>query len=172
MKKIFFLLCFLAICSTSYAYELTFHDSPTSVYFSPHGGAQNAINNAIDQAKQNVLVQAFNLSNKSIIRSLCSAAQRGVQVQVIQDAKQHAKSPKAAQELSHAGAAVFFDAMHHVAHNKIMIIDGSTVITGSFNFTQAANDSNAENILVIHDIGLARLYAQNWQNHREHSEGY
>jgi len=33
---------------------------------------------------------------------------------------------------------VKIDVIHAIAHNKIMIIDGETVITGSFNFTKAA----------------------------------
>jgi len=51
-----------------------------------------------------------------------------------------------------------------------MIIDGETVITGSFNFTKAAEEKNAENLLVIHDKKLAERYTKNWQDHAQHSE--
>ena len=53
-----------------------------------------------------------------------------------------------------------------------MIIDGETVITGSFNFTKAAEENNAENLLVIHDKKLAERYMKNWQEHDGHSEVY
>jgi phosphatidylserine/phosphatidylglycerophosphate/cardiolipin synthase-like enzyme len=53
-----------------------------------------------------------------------------------------------------------------------MIIDGETVITGSFNFTKAAEESNAENLLVIHDKKLAEQYIDNWKEHEKHSEVY
>ncbi len=53
-----------------------------------------------------------------------------------------------------------------------MVIDGQTVVTGSFNFTKAAEENNAENLLVIHDLALAGRYAANWQVHRAHSEPY
>jgi len=53
-----------------------------------------------------------------------------------------------------------------------MIIDGETVITGSFNFTKAAEENNAENLLVIHDKKLAERYTRNWQDHERHSEGH
>ena len=53
-----------------------------------------------------------------------------------------------------------------------MVIDGETVITGSFNFTKAAEESNAENLLVIRDATLAKKYADNWQAHARHSEPY
>jgi phosphatidylserine/phosphatidylglycerophosphate/cardiolipin synthase-like enzyme len=42
-----------------------------------------------------------------------------------------------------------------VRTKKVMIIDLETVITGSFNFTKAAEENNAENLLVIHDMKLA-----------------
>ncbi len=67
---------------------------------------------------------------------------------------------------------VKIDTVHAIAHNKIMIIDGETVITGSFNFTKAAEQNNAENLLVIHDRKLAERYVRNWQEHEGHSGMY
>ena len=64
------------------------------------------------------------------------------------------------------------DAQHAIAHNKVMIIDGEIVITGSFNFTKAAEVNNAENLLVIHDKKLAERYIKNWQEHERHSDEY
>jgi phosphatidylserine/phosphatidylglycerophosphate/cardiolipin synthase-like enzyme len=52
-----------------------------------------------------------------------------------------------------------------IAHNKVMVIDGEIVITGSFNFTKAAEENNAENFIVILDRKLASLYMKNWQEH-------
>ena len=53
-----------------------------------------------------------------------------------------------------------------------MIIDGKTVITGSFNFTKSAEENNAENLLIIHSRDLADKYAANWQAHADHSVEY
>src|ERR1700730_18618201 len=50
-----------------------------------------------------------------------------------------------------------------------MILDGETVITGSFNFTKSAETRNAENLLIIHDPVLAARYLQNWNVHAAHS---
>ena len=62
------------------------------------------------------------------------------------------------------------DSAHAIVHNKVMIIDARVIITGSFNFTKAAEEKNAENLLVIRDKGLARNYVENWRVHAEHSE--
>jgi phosphatidylserine/phosphatidylglycerophosphate/cardiolipin synthase-like enzyme len=53
-----------------------------------------------------------------------------------------------------------------------MIIDRETVITGSFNFTKAAEEKNAENLLIIRNKELAKVYIENWYKHKEHSEIY
>ena len=64
------------------------------------------------------------------------------------------------------------DANHAIAHNKIIVIDGETVLTSSFNFTKAAQEKNAENLLIIRDPALAVQYTQNWETHRQHSQPY
>ena len=74
--------------------------------------------------------------------------------------------------LAHSGIRTLIDPSHAIAHNKIMIIDGEIVITGSFNFTKAAEEKNAENLLVIRDKALAEKYIKNWQEHEGHSEIY
>ena len=74
--------------------------------------------------------------------------------------------------LYNQGIPVKIDTRHAIAHNKIMLIDGETVITGSFNFTKAPEENNAENLLVIHDKKLAERYIENWNEHERHSEVY
>jgi phosphatidylserine/phosphatidylglycerophosphate/cardiolipin synthase-like enzyme len=46
-----------------------------------------------------------------------------------------------------------------------MIVDRETVITGSFNFTKAAEEKNAENLLTIKSKELAAIYIDNWKKH-------
>jgi phosphatidylserine/phosphatidylglycerophosphate/cardiolipin synthase-like enzyme len=50
--------------------------------------------------------------------------------------------------------------------SKIMIVDEKEVLTGSFNFTKAAQNKNAENLLIINDPTLAHLYLKNWERRR------
>jgi phosphatidylserine/phosphatidylglycerophosphate/cardiolipin synthase-like enzyme len=62
------------------------------------------------------------------------------------------------------------DANHAISHNKVMVIDGEMVITGSFNFTKAAQGKDAENVLIIRDQALAAQSTTNWEAHRQHSQ--
>ena len=72
-------------------------------------------------------------------------------------------------ELLKARIPTFVDNKHRTAHNKVMVIDTSTVITGSFNFIQSAKKSNAENLLVVRSAAMAKTYKENWETHLSHS---
>jgi phosphatidylserine/phosphatidylglycerophosphate/cardiolipin synthase-like enzyme len=142
------------------------------VYFSPHGGATEEVVSVLDQATNTVLVQAYSFTSAPIARALVNAGHRGIKVQVILDKSQRTEKYSEADFLKNEGLPTMIDAEHAIAHNKIMIIDDYLVLSGSFNFTKAAEENNAENLLVINDPVLAKRYAQNWQVHARHSEPY
>jgi phosphatidylserine/phosphatidylglycerophosphate/cardiolipin synthase-like enzyme len=145
--------------------------NPTwDVYFSPHAGASLAVGRALDKAKSFVLVQAYSFTSVPIADALVRAHKRGITVQVLLDRSQKTHKYSVTGLLVKAGISTKIDAAHAIAHNKIIIIDGKTVITGSFNFTKAAEERNAENLLIIRSQQLADQYVQNWQLHQRHSE--
>jgi phosphatidylserine/phosphatidylglycerophosphate/cardiolipin synthase-like enzyme len=145
---------------------------PIEVYFSPKGGCTEAVVKEIDAAKNMILVQAYSFTSAPIAKALVDAHARGVNVQVILDKSQQTEKYSSADFVHHAGIPTFIDAKHQIAHNKIIILDGKVVITGSFNFTKNAEENNAENLLVIRSPELATTYAANWEAHVEHSENY
>jgi len=110
---------------------------------------------ALGKAQRTILVQAYSFTSAPIAKSLLDAHTRGVQMQVILDKSQRSEKYSSADFLSNQGVPTFIDANHAIAHNKVMIIDGETVLTGSFNFTKAAQDNNAENLLILRDPALA-----------------
>lgn len=142
------------------------------VYFSPNGGCTEAITTELRKARTSVIVQAYSFTSAPIAKALVDAKKRGVNVQVILDKSQRTEKYSSATFLKHAGITTFIDAKHAIAHNKVMVIDGATVITGSFNFTKAAEENNAENLLIIQDKELAAKYSRNWAEHLKHSEAY
>ncbi len=172
MKRLLLVLCLILPWSPVFAYDLILKDTPVSLYFSPRGGGQQAIVDALGQAKESVYMQAYSFTSAPIAKALVDAAKRGVKVEAILDKGQRKATYTGATFLRNEGIPVYIDASHAIAHNKVMVIDGVTVVTGSFNFTKAAEERNAENLLIIRDPGLARLYMANWEKHREHSAAY
>jgi len=140
------------------------------VHFSPGGAPTAAIVSELDRAKTSVRVQAYSFTSAPIAGALKRTHERGVDVQVLLDKSQRSERYSSYTFLQHAGIPVWIDAKHAIAHNKVMVIDGSTVITGSFNFTKAAEEKNAENLLIVESKELARRYTENWDQHRRHSE--
>ena len=106
------------------------------------------------------------------MKGLLDAHKRGVKVEVILDKSQKTDQYSSATFFYNAGIPVKIDSQHAITHNKVMIIDGETVITGSFNFTKAAEENNAETLLIIHDKKLSERYIKNCQEYAGHSEIY
>lgn len=145
---------------------------PIEVYFSPKGGCTEAVVHELAAAKSTILVQAYSFTSAPIAKGLLGAHKRGVKVQVILDKSQRSEKYSEADFLVNMGIPTRIDAQHTIAHNKIIVIDGTTVITGSFNFTKNAEESNAENLLIIRSPELAATYTANWNAHCAHSDAY
>lgn len=148
----------------------------TEVYFSPNGGAQAALVQEVGQARSEIRVMSYQMTSKHVEEALVAAQARGVDVRVIVDRSQRRATASGAQyccayKLA-AAVPTQLDAKHPIQHNKVIVIDRQTVITGSFNFSNAAEKANAENMLVLRDAALAQKYLDNWKLHSTHSEAF
>lgn len=166
-----FLFLFSA-CSNTQATDVTINNTPSQIYFSPNGGCTDALVKEISRAKQEILVQAYSFTSKEIAKALVDASKKGVHTEIILDKSNKSQKYSAADFTHNMGIPTFIDAEHAIAHNKIMVIDKETVITGSFNFTKAAEEKNAENLLILKSKELAKQYIDNWNRHKGHSNGY
>ena len=142
------------------------------VYFSPKGGCTAAILDEIRGAKQYILVQAYSFTSAPIAGALVEAFRSGIRVEAVLDKSNKTANYSEATFLKNARVPTWIDGKHAIAHNKIIIIDGLTVITGSFNFTKAGEESNAENLLIIKSPELAARYVANFQEHKAHAEWF
>lgn len=134
------------------------------VAFSPNGGAAETVINAITEAKTDIRVQAYLFSYAPIAQALADAQNRGIQVRIILDKNQKTSTHSSVNFFTAHHIPTKFDESFHTAHNKIIIIDDNTVITGSFNFIKTAEEKNAENVLIIRgNKKLADLYIKNWE---------
>ncbi len=100
-----------------------------AVYFSPRGGCTEAIINEIDNAQEEVVVQAYSFTSAPIAKALLDAHKRGVFVHVVLDSSQRTARYSSATFFRNQGIPVLIDAEHAIAHNKVMVIDGETIIT-------------------------------------------
>lgn len=167
-KKTFIIFSILLFASSALAFQADIDN----VCFSPNGNCTAVIVEQIDTAKTEILIQAYSFTSAPIAKALLNAHKRGIKVQAILDKSQRSKRYSSATFLLNSGIPTYIDYAHAIAHNKIMIIDKETVITGSFNFTKAAEQKNAENLLILKSKELANTYIDNWMKHKAHSGEY
>jgi phosphatidylserine/phosphatidylglycerophosphate/cardiolipin synthase-like enzyme len=147
--------------------------TPPSVeaFFSPEGGCTQAVVREIGHARHEILVLAYSFSSKDIAQALVDAKGRGVHVELLLD---HSNEQEQYSDLAlfiEKGLAPLIDAKHAIAHNKVMIVDKKTLITGSFNFTHQAETHNAENLLILKGHPeLVRHFRQNFETHKSHCQ--
>ena len=131
--------------------------------FTPGQACFPLIQKALETAKQTIHLQAYTFTQKKLTESLIEAAKRGVNVIVILDKSQRTAPYSQYHALKASSIPVYFDTKPAIAHNKIIIIDSKILITGSYNFSQAAETKNAENLLIINSPELSALYEANFQ---------
>jgi len=143
--------------------ELT-ADTSYAVCFTPGGDCTSLAVDTINKARNTILVQAYSFTSAPIAKALVNAKNRGIDVKIILDKSDFSNRYTIATYFKNNGIPVWDDYQPAIAHNKVIIVDDSILLTGSFNFTKAAQQRNAENLLVIDSPQLADLYTKNWQN--------
>jgi len=169
---IFSILFIFSNPSITTAADIALNNTPVQIYFSPNGGCTDAIVDEISHAKSELLIQAYSFTSKEIAEAIIKAHKRGIDVEIILDKSNKSAKYSAGDFTAHMGVATYIDSQHAIAHNKIMIIDKEIVITGSFNFSKAAEEKNAENLLILKNKELAEIYIDNWYKYKKHSERY
>jgi len=171
MRKYYYIIILLLAVVCARADAVIASEDSAQVCFTPGSNCTGFIVSAIGRARSEILVQAYSFTSQPIAKALVNAHRRGVSVIVIVDKSNDlGKRYSAAVFLANSGIPTYIDRSHKIAHNKVMVIDASIVITGSFNFTKAAQTSNAENVLLIADKALAVKYRANFNRHLAHSD--
>ena len=138
------------------------------VAFSPRGGCTAATIRFIDEARQSIRVAAYGLTSNPIGQALVDAKKRGSDVRVVVDREHNGRRDTGnsiAKFLVANGIPVRIDQAVKIQHNKVIVVDGQSIQNGSFNFTSAAQTSNAENIIIHRGFPeLAKVFTENW-NH-------
>jgi phospholipase D len=150
------------ISSTTNYEPVLVSSSEISLCFTPPAGCAKVISNLISEARESVYVQAYGITSNEIVDQLIDAHARGVKVRVLLDKSNLSDKYSKMQQMIDIGIDVSIDKVSGIAHNKVIILDKSKVITGSFNFTKSADTRNTENVIIVNDKEVANSYLQNW----------
>ena len=143
--------------------EINYVSNDVDVAFSPKQGATKLIINTIKNAEKSIFVAAYSFTSKPIANALIEAYQNGVDVKIVLDKSQRTAKYSAFLEVKNLGIPIRINSKYAIMHNKFMIVDGKILQTGSFNYSQAAENNNAENVLIISDnTKVVKQYTQKW----------
>ncbi len=126
-------------------------------YFCPEDRCSENVIRLIDSANSSILFMAYSFTHKGIANELIIQQENKLDVRGVIDSS---NNKDVFELLSFQGIDVKLDMKKGLMHHKVFIIDNETVITGSFNPTYNADKNNDENILIIHNKGLALKYLQ------------
>lgn len=128
-------------------------------YFSPDDGTAARILALIQEAQEYIYFMVYSFTSDDIANAMLERANAGVQVAGIFEEGQYYANPGTEfDRLVDAGLDVHLDGNDRNMHHKVIIIDGSIVILGSYNLSRSAEENNDENTLIIHNSDVAAQY--------------
>ncbi len=119
------------------------------IAFSPNGNSLDLVLDAINSSTTSICMATYSFTSKSVAEALLNAKKRGVAIEVVSDKKSNGSKYTATKFLANHGVSVRLSGKYPIMHNKFIVVDNKTVETGSFNYTKAAANKNAENVAVI-----------------------
>jgi phosphatidylserine/phosphatidylglycerophosphate/cardiolipin synthase-like enzyme len=161
---------FLAGPRPLHATPVGYDSSGASVaaYFPPFEDAEGVTLAMLDEARHFVHIAQYNIRNERMFQKLLALRGRGVEVKIVIDGK---NSLNPWNTLDDAMEAAGLDvrrhypggARHAIMHHKFCVIDGVTVLTGSYNWNHTAQISNQESMLLIRSPSVAMAYEEEFQ---------
>jgi phosphatidylserine/phosphatidylglycerophosphate/cardiolipin synthase-like enzyme len=132
-------------------------------YFAPEDGAMQRVIEVVSRATESIRLMAFSFTDDALGDAMRERAAAGVLVEGVFDALRAGSQYSEFPRMREAGLSVWRDGNPGIMHHKVIIVDGSTVVTGSFNFTRNANRSNDENLLIITSQEIAGHFQEEFE---------
>jgi phosphatidylserine/phosphatidylglycerophosphate/cardiolipin synthase-like enzyme len=133
------------------------------VCFSRAERCDDLLTGLIKGSKDRIYVAIYSFTSDRLAEALIEARRRGVDVRVVMERREANVTGSEYPRLLGAGVDVRLDANPGLMHHKFMVIDGEIVVTGSYNWSAAAEERNDENLVVIRDRGVAGAYEREFE---------
>jgi phosphatidylserine/phosphatidylglycerophosphate/cardiolipin synthase-like enzyme len=143
------------------------------VFFSPHGGARQRLLQAIRESRTSIDVAVYNFTSAELAEALFQARDRGVRVRLILDRERYEEGGATILALRKSDLPVraWGERGEKLMHHKFAVFDGRLVATGSYNWTNAAERANRENLVILDDPRAVerfeREFSRLWRAARE-----
>jgi phosphatidylserine/phosphatidylglycerophosphate/cardiolipin synthase-like enzyme len=138
--------------------NLTIGGAPVENYFAAEDGVAAHVIERLQGAQKSIQFLAFSFTHDGIGSAVIERAKAGVQVRGVFETTGSQTQFSELGPMKQAALEVYTDGNPYVMHHKVFVIDGRTVIFGSFNFSSNADKDNDENLLIVDDEKLAAAF--------------
>ncbi len=132
-------------------------------YFAPEDHVEREVVAELRAAERTVDFMAFSFTSEPIAEEMARRMAEGVRVRGVFEARNANSRYCRDDYLRDKGAEIHLDRNKYTMHHKVIVVDGETVVTGSYNFSKSADEKNDENVLVVHDRGIAARYLEEFE---------
>ena len=144
--------------------SLSIDGTRLEVYFSPDDGTAAHLVDLIGSAQESIYFLAYSFTADDLAAAMLARSNAGVTVSGVFEQLQYRSNIGTEFDLFRLNDVdVRLDGNPRSMHHKVIIIDRSVVVTGSYNFSASAEDSNDENTLIIYNPEIAALYLDEFQ---------
>jgi phosphatidylserine/phosphatidylglycerophosphate/cardiolipin synthase-like enzyme len=137
--------------------------STIEIYFAPEDGVERQIRAEIGEADDTIDFMAFSFTSKPIAEAMADRMKWGVTVRGLVETRGAGSRYCRDNFLAARGATIYLDDNPKTMHHKVIVVDGDTVITGSYNFSKSAEKSNDENVLIVHSADVAGSFTAEFE---------
>jgi cardiolipin hydrolase len=134
--------------------------SASRAYFSPGEACLTAILGELGRARRTADICVFTITDDRIARAILDMHVRKVAVRIITDNDKQYDGGSDIERLRGAGIALKVDETEHHMHHKFAVLDGATLLNGSYNWTRSASSFNEENLVVTRESSLVQTFAR------------
>ena len=147
-------------------------DEAIKLFFSPKGECAQHIINTINQAEKKIYIAMYVFSHKGIANALVSAKARGVDIHILANNDHATASYSQLAYLYQHNIDIYIDKRPGVLHHKWLAVDDKTILTGSYNYSNSAEEKNNEIIGHVQSRAVVERYYQDWQSQIQHPHVY
>lgn len=133
-------------------------DTLIETCFAPEDACADRLIALVNQARQTIRFMAFSFTHVELGRAVSNRAGAGVTVQGVFETRGSETEFSEYGQMKKNNLEVWQDGNPYTLHHKVFIIDDQIVTLGSFNFSANANEANDENLLIIHNAGIAKEF--------------
>ena len=145
-------------------------ETQVQMHFSPTDETENHIIEQLQQAESSIRFMAFSYTLDSVADVMLEKMQSGVTVQGVFEKRNASGTGSEFERLRGDGDQILVDGNCYVMHHKVIIIDERVVLTGSYNFSASAENSNDENLITLIDPTLVAAYMDEFERVYEQAQ--